>query len=354
MLRHPALRDDAVSALITLLERRGPLPDRAPLLGLFSAMDLITASVPGHQADTGGVDIEDHNYTLQLCHLLVALATQQLCPLWGNQGVSREHPPKFDEYLAILLQFSSHSSLKISAATLPAWLALLKHEFASKSSPVKAAVGSLLGLAFTRGERPGDPTAGFFKPEITAFCEAEGLDEAADFAEFFCVCRAQATELTRTVASVDPHSAVQAAAERLAAVLALDSPKEAAVSSGGRYTTPFACSWEAVALFLDAVIVAAKPLFVEGFEVAAAPATGSPTAVRRRSDRGARSKASVLLLRQCYEAVLAARSEMPDVAEAQFACLGALSRLLVWMPVSPAPRSDYVLALNWAYNKRRG
>lgn len=139
LLNDTVFQIDAAECLSQIVNRKGQLKDRKPLLLLFSdeAINYIYRAstiqpsniIPGTTTTT---TIEQNYLFLKKLSQILNGLGQQLIALWGKEDGAIGRPVNFSTYLESLFTITRHPSLTLTHSAVLIWNALLKHEQISK------------------------------------------------------------------------------------------------------------------------------------------------------------------------------------------------------------------------------
>eukprot|EP00041_Stephanoeca_diplocostata_P037001 m.1379535 g.1379535 ORF g.1379535 m.1379535 type:complete len:1267 (-) comp24965_c1_seq14:397-4197(-) len=261
LLQTPSFRKPACECLLLCVTRKGPLEQRMPLLSLMSNLHVIVSAVPKLVEQHRDVDAEDYAFFKRLCLLVSSFASSQLCSLWSSQGLTKEEPANYADFLGLLLQFLGHRSLLVSSLVIPAWQSIFRNDETSKSKVTRDAIPSLLQTLFGNIPRMGTMSDGFLDDVAELFCTID-FDCDEEFLEFFGGYRGEVMSLIRLVVLVAPNMTLQFLCSALAEIardafqVPLSSPAD-----GSRQSRELA-RWDAVVVTLASAIGGALHLFL--------------------------------------------------------------------------------------------
>lgn len=131
LLNDTAFQYAAAECLSQIVNRKGKLEERKPLLILFSdeAIQYLYSSAKNTSSNV--VDDQLYLFKKKLSQVLCGLCTQ-LCSLWGKDGLGR--PMNFCVFLDAVLEFSAHPSLVLAHLANPLWNSMLKHDHISRDA----------------------------------------------------------------------------------------------------------------------------------------------------------------------------------------------------------------------------
>ncbi|EDQ91523.1 uncharacterized protein MONBRDRAFT_31509 [Monosiga brevicollis MX1] len=296
-------RQLAADALLIVMNRKGPKHDRLALLDLFQHMDVLLQAVPQWDAGGHAADEEAYNFIKRLAQIVVALATDQLCPLWSrNNGPYKHAPPTFESYLSALIALTRHPSELVCSLTVPAWMALLNHDDACREKVLQDVQPYLLHDAFLRLMRGGgleeDDSPG------SEFAQQDFGDQE-EYKAFFGLFRGKLLDVVRAIGRNQPAASLEFALNQLSVVMS--TPPD---SVDGRVLFN---SWDGIAVFWDAIVAVAYPT------------------INGEGRRG-RNEALIEQLKNCLAALLDWSCANPLLMEAELTVLGALLPVLEHAP----------------------
>ncbi|XP_071056211.1 exportin-5 isoform X2 [Onthophagus taurus] len=117
----------AAECLLQIVNRKGKLEERKPILILFNdeAMGCLVSAAKSIDSSTMAVEEQSFLFKKKLIQVLAGLGAQ-LCSLWGKENIGR--PPNFANYLDAILAFSRHTSLTLAHLANPTWNSMMKHD----------------------------------------------------------------------------------------------------------------------------------------------------------------------------------------------------------------------------------
>ncbi|XP_072941490.1 exportin-5 [Epargyreus clarus] len=245
LLQDDAFQLPASECLLQIVNRKGSLKERKPLMILFSE-DAISCI---HRAAVASINKVDENHYLFLKKLSQVLAglAQQLIMLWNNtQNVDAWMPV----LLETMLLMTSHPSLTIVQMVNSMWLAFLKHDHISKLPHVLAVVPRWLQVAAPKVLKVMYPMSRVSNASDAASYACIDYDSEQEFAIFFSRCRTELLESFRYSMSAAPLVTWAYVAQWAHA--ALDKAGAAPPQLDAAH--PLHVEWDALAQVLDVVL----------------------------------------------------------------------------------------------------
>ncbi|KAJ8972526.1 hypothetical protein NQ317_013841 [Molorchus minor] len=225
LLNDTAFQYPAAECLSQIVNRKGKVEERKPLLILFNTEPmqclLTAAKNPGRGLTT------------------------QICTLWGKDGISR--PNNFSVYLEAILAYSSHQSLTLAHSANPLWNSMLKNEQVSRDPVflsfipqwVQCTAPKIIKFNYPVGK---SPTA-MEVSESAAYAKID-FDSEDEFSAFFYRCR---SDIHATV--VAPLVTFNYVEQWL--IKCLQVPN---IATGITMSDPVYQEWEALSNFLESIL----------------------------------------------------------------------------------------------------
>lgn len=131
LLNDTAFQYAAAECLSQIVNRKGKLEERKPLLILFSDEAIQYLYSSAKNTNSNILDDQLYLFKKKLSQVLSGLCTQ-LGSLWGKDGLGR--PMNFGIFLDAMLEFSAHPSLVLAHLANPLWNSMLKHDHISRDA----------------------------------------------------------------------------------------------------------------------------------------------------------------------------------------------------------------------------
>lgn len=250
LLRDDELKMMAAECLQLIVNRKGKIEERKPLMVLLCDAAMAELCDAAEKACKTGIDETNHLFVKKLCQVITGLGSQ-ICAIWASEGEKFEHPGNLESYLKTLFAFTRHASIHVCNLTSPTWLAFLRHEHMSRDPDVlrilpelcQTFTGTLLKVGFPSRN---DATA-------CAYSRID-FDSDDDFFHFFATAhRHYQLEIIRCATSLCPKMTFTIAArwlqELLAAPLQREQGKELCTTH-----CPSFVQWDALTGYLDSVM----------------------------------------------------------------------------------------------------
>lgn len=245
LLSHPVLQLPATDCLLTIVNRKGKLQDRKPLMILFHEVALSTILNAVVTAEKGSLDEHFYKVLQKCCQILVELG-KQLCTLWGAEITPDvEEPPNFAKYLEALLACTMHPSQMLRSYTLTLWAQFLRHEKISQSQIFRNILPRLVESAAVILTKVGYPSQ-----SNSPSCDYARLDFDSDeeFTLFFAKYRAECLEIIRCATVLLQSLTFSYATHWLK--IAVNKP----VQNGEDCNSPCYIEWDALSMYLESVM----------------------------------------------------------------------------------------------------
>lgn len=239
----------AAECLIQIVNRKGQIKDRKPLLLLFDEAPV------GHYyraaLQTERLASESYyQFLKKLIQVLTGLVTQ-LTGLWGKEEcqISRQ---SFSTFLETILTFSRHSSITLSHAAALCWMALMKHEQISRDPLLLEYIPKIIELfgpkiikVFYPVSRPTEIT---MHPHTFISLDYDGEEE---WLVFFARCRTDFLEIFRQATLIAPLMTFSYCEQWLHARLQKAHSERNTTCS---VTDPIYLEWDALVNVLEGVL----------------------------------------------------------------------------------------------------
>nr|CAD7396651.1 unnamed protein product [Timema cristinae] len=200
LLADPHFNSSAAECLLQIVNRKGRLEDRRPLMILFSA-DAIKYMFEAAGTSSDKILDEPHYFFLKkLTQVLTGLGSQ-LCSLWAKEDGC---PPNFAIYLEAMLTFTSHPSLTLAHYANTLWLSFFKHDLISKDPTFLSFVPKWVQSTAPKIVKASYPTIRCSgSPETVAYACMD-YDSDDEYAAFFHRCRTEFLDTFRCATIVAP------------------------------------------------------------------------------------------------------------------------------------------------------
>uniref|UniRef100_A0A8D8L072 Exportin-5 n=1 Tax=Culex pipiens TaxID=7175 RepID=A0A8D8L072_CULPI len=192
----------AAECLLQIVNRKGQIKDRKPLLLLFDEAPVGHYYRAALQTERFGSE-PYYQFLKKLIQVLNGLVTQ-LTGLWGKEDcqVSRQ---SFATFLETILTFTRHSSYTLSHSAALAWMALLKHEQIARDPLLLDYIPKIIELFGPKIIKLAYPTS---RPtEITMHPQtfiSLDYDGEEEWLVFFARCRTDFLEIFRQATLIAP------------------------------------------------------------------------------------------------------------------------------------------------------
>lgn len=245
----------AAECLLQIVNRKGPLKERKPLMILLSE-DAISCVHRAAVASTHTLDEKHYLFLKKLAQVLSGLG-QQLSSMWSRSedGASGppQPPPQLSVFLETLLVFSAHPSLTLAQQANSVWLALMKHDLISKEPVLLAflprwvqhTAPKILKVSYPVS-RPTGVT-----PDAVTYAAID-YDSENEFAMFFCRCRTDFLDTFRQATLLAPLVTFEYV-EHWLRVLLQDLAQQP-TDTQGNVQHPVYLKWEALSQLLESVL----------------------------------------------------------------------------------------------------
>ncbi|XP_013417289.1 exportin-5 [Lingula anatina] len=204
LLSDSSLQLHAAECLLIIVNRKGKLEDRKPLLALFSEGAMSTILSAAQAALHVSLNEYYYQFLKKLCQVLTGIGTQ-LCALWGSSDDIGQ-PENFGKYLEAILALTQHPSQMLGSYTHSLLASFLKHEHISKDPVMVATIDKILSISSQALMKVGFPSH-----RNHPSCDYARLDFDCDedFNVFFSRYRAEVVETLRLVTLIAPDVTFQ-------------------------------------------------------------------------------------------------------------------------------------------------
>nr|CAI5833878.1 unnamed protein product [Callosobruchus analis] len=247
LLNDRAFQNSAAECLSQIVNRKGKLEERKPLLILFNAeaMQCILAAA---KTPCNVGDEQQCLFKKKLIQVLGGLTTQ-LCTLWGKDSISR--PTNFSLFLEACLAYSSQASLVLAHLAIPLWNSMLKNEHVARDPVflsyipqwVQCTAPKIVKFNYPAGkEGNGDVS------ESGLYAKMD-FDSEDEFSAFFYRCRSDMLDSFRQATVVAPLVTFNYVEQWLLKCLQVPNNVVGLTTSD-----PVFQEWEALANFLESIL----------------------------------------------------------------------------------------------------
>ncbi|XP_018329940.1 exportin-5 [Agrilus planipennis] len=246
LLNDGAFQYASAECLLQIVNRKGKMEERKPLLMLFSdqtAQCLLGAS----KLQNTSLNEQQYLFQKRLIQVLTGLGTQ-LCALWGKEGVGR--PQNFSLFLDAILEFSSHPSLILAHLANPLWNSMLKHDHISRDSVFLSYIPRWVRITSPKIVKlnypPGKATLSLEDPATYIRMD---FDSDEEFSVFFHRCRSDFLDTLRQATVVAPLVTFGYMEQWLMKCLQIPN-----TTFGLSINDPLHLEWEALGACLESVL----------------------------------------------------------------------------------------------------
>ncbi|XP_071502509.1 exportin-5-like [Diadema antillarum] len=249
LLRKDDLKMLAAECLQLIVNRKGKIEERKPLMVLLCESAMVELFNAANKACNAGIDEMNHLFIKKLCQVITGLGTQ-ICAVWASEGEKFERPPSLASFLKTLFAFTQHASIQVCHLTLASWTAFLRHEYMSCDPAVKEIIPSLSQTFTTTIQKIGFPSQS--DSPACAYSRLE-FDSDDEFFQFFANHRHHQLEIMRLATAICPETTFSIAShwlqEMLSAPLQKEGDKELCTPHSPSYI-----KWDALTGYLDSVM----------------------------------------------------------------------------------------------------
>lgn len=186
LLNDSAFQCAAAECLLQIVNRKGKIEERKPLLILFND-EAIQCMLAAAKFEPAAYEEQNYLFKKKLIQVFTGLGTQ-VCSIWGKDGLGR--PSNFSLFLDAILAFSSHPSLTLAHLANPLWNSMMKHEHVSREPIflsyipqwVQCTAPKLVKLNYSAGKSSALPTDPIY------YCNID-FDSEEEYSLFFYRCR---------------------------------------------------------------------------------------------------------------------------------------------------------------------
>lgn len=250
LLDQDSFQNGAAECLLQIVNRKGRVEERKPLLILFSEDAMRCMFVAAGVASTKPLDEQHYMFLKKLTQVLTGLGTQ-LCVLWGKEDGANGRPPNFAIYLDAILTFTQHPSLTLAHYANSLWMAFFKHELISKDPVFLTFVPKWVQSTAPKIIKVGYPSyRNGPNADIAAYSSLD-FDSDEEFSSFFHRCRTDMLDTFRQATLVAPLVTFGYVEEWLK-IRIQKSKEEPEVECN--INSPTFLEWEALSLVLESVL----------------------------------------------------------------------------------------------------
>ncbi|KAL1506020.1 hypothetical protein ABEB36_005457 [Hypothenemus hampei] len=248
LLSDTAFQCSAAECLSQIVNRRGKVEERKPLMIIFNTETL--QCILGVAKALGNVvDEQFYLFKKKLIQVLGGLSSQ-LCMLCSKDPTYR--PPNFSMFLEAVLAYSAHPSLVLAHLANPLWNSMLKHEQLSRDPIflscipqwVQCTAPKIIKFSYPVGQSPTSTGMS----ETLAYAKIE-FDSEEEFSAYFYRCRSDILDSFRQATIVAPLVTFNYSEQWLLKCLSIPN-----TMYGLTLSDPFYQQWEALANFLESIL----------------------------------------------------------------------------------------------------
>ncbi|XP_069685325.1 exportin-5 isoform X2 [Periplaneta americana] len=203
LLDDESFQAPAAECLLQIVNRKGHVEERMPLLVLFSSDVMNCIFKAADAASSKSLDERHYNFLKRLTLVLTGLGSQ-VCILWGKDDGLNGRPPNFAIYLDAILTFSRHPSLTLVHYANSLWMSFFRHEHISKDKVFLTFVPKWLECTAPKITRVSYPLSRCTNTHETAAYACLDYDSEEEFAQFFHQCRSELLQTFRQATLVVP------------------------------------------------------------------------------------------------------------------------------------------------------
>ncbi|KAK9885730.1 hypothetical protein WA026_012499 [Henosepilachna vigintioctopunctata] len=247
LLNDDSFQYSAAECLSQIVNRKGKVDERKPLLLLFSEEPIqclvSAAKNPGRVGDD-----QHYLFKKKLVQVLGGLTTQ-IYSLWGKDGWTR--PTNFSIFLEAILAFSSHQSLTLAHLANPLWNSMLKHEQISRDPVFLSYIPQWVQCTAPKTIKFNYPSARTSHADLTpsATYAKKDFDSDEEFSLYFYRCRADFLDSFRHATVVAPLVTFNYVEQWLMKCLQVPN-----LTLNLSQTDPVYQEWEALSTFLESIL----------------------------------------------------------------------------------------------------
>ncbi|XP_071452699.1 exportin-5 isoform X2 [Hetaerina americana] len=197
-------QSDAAECLLQIVNRKGRVEERKPLLTLFNDTRMTCIYRASVSASAKPLSEPQYLFLKRMTQVLTGLGTQ-LCTLWAKDSSSIAGmivpPPNFSIYLESMITFTNHPSLVLAHLVNSLWAAFLRHEMISRDQIFLSFVPRWVEATAPRVIKGGFPSK--MDTPCSAWSSLE-FDSDEEFATFFHRCRTDLLDAFRHATMVAP------------------------------------------------------------------------------------------------------------------------------------------------------
>lgn len=248
LLNDVEFQTPAAECLSQIVNRKGQIKDRKPLIVLFSE-NAIQYIVRAANSTHGATPEQNYNFLKKLMQVLTGMASQ-IIALTGKEEIIRVN--ELTQFLETIFSLTRHPSLTLSHGACLIWLTLLKHEHISKEPVMFEYIRKLIEIIGPKVIKIPYPIERSVeingRPEIFISID---FDSEEEYTIFFHRCRTTILEIFRQATLIAPLITF-AYCEQWLTVRLQKSATE--TNTTCRVQDPVYIEWEALVNVLDGVL----------------------------------------------------------------------------------------------------
>ncbi|KAG5876268.1 hypothetical protein JTB14_013005 [Gonioctena quinquepunctata] len=244
LLNDTAFQYPAAECLSQIVNRKGKVEERKPLLLLFNTEPmqyLLTAAK--NPASIG--DEPHYLFKKKLIQVLGGLSTQ-VCTLWGKDSLSR--PNNFSMFLESMLAYSRHPSLTLTHLANPLWNSMLKNDHVARDPVFQSYIPQWIQCTAPKIIKFSYPVGRSDIPESAMYAKLD-FDSEEEFSTYFYRCRSDMLDSFRQATVVAPLVTFNYVEQWLIKCLRVPNTTNGLSSSDPVYQ-----EWEALSNFLESIL----------------------------------------------------------------------------------------------------
>lgn len=249
LLNDVEFQTPAAECLAQIVNRKGQIKDRKPLVLLFSE-NAIQFVVRAATDPAGGSAEQNYAFLKKLVQVLTGLASQ-IIALWGKEEIIR--PTELSKFLETVYTMTRHPSLTITHGACLIWNSLLKHEQLVKEATFVEFIPKLIELVGPKVIKVPYPSTRSVtldtSPESFASLD---YDSEEEYTVFFHRCRTTILEIFRHATLMAPLVTFAYCEQWL--TVRLQKARLEMNTTTGRVHDPVYVEWEALVTVLDSVL----------------------------------------------------------------------------------------------------
>ncbi|XP_055372333.1 exportin-5 [Condylostylus longicornis] len=251
LLNDSAFQIDAAECLAQIVNRKGQVKDRKPLLTLFSESPMNYIYTSAQTPPLGATIEQNHAFLKKLTQVFNGLA-QLITALWGKDDGAIQRPQHFSAYLEALYIITRHPSLTVAHGAAQVWTILLKHDQISKDPYTANYIPKLIQVVGPRIVKIGYPNSRSISITMTteSFISLE-YDSEEEYFLFFHRARTDFMEIFRQTTLIAPIITFGYCEQWLKMRLAKSHSE---INTNCSVFDPVYLEWEALVTVLDGVL----------------------------------------------------------------------------------------------------